>query len=159
MANQISGYKVYRSTDMTVNKANRRTLAQKKMYEMYWSHSPLYGNRYRRILTMPVPMLTANHLLKTREISLVSHCGYSIGLYFCPVYTHDGVKFRTILRQPTFSLHAPPVWFVREHGCRAGSVPLPEDVVVVEAWDSMARLIHNGEVFGRQVVAACRFNC
>lgn len=44
MASQISGYKAYLATVMPRNTQNKTMLVQKKTYEMYCSHTALYGS-------------------------------------------------------------------------------------------------------------------
>jgi hypothetical protein len=71
---QISGYKVYRTTDMPKAKVKRIVFRTKKATESQYSQSALKGMVMSRRETMPVPMVTENH---------------------------DGEKLRTTRRQPT----------------------------------------------------------
>ncbi len=66
MARQISGYSAYRSTEMAKKTTKRTTLAAKKTYETYCSHCAFQGRLCSSTETMPVPMLTANHLARGR---------------------------------------------------------------------------------------------
>lgn len=44
----------------------RRTLSAKTITESQYSQIPLYGRLWRRIETMPVPIVTENHLHSVR---------------------------------------------------------------------------------------------
>lgn len=97
MALHISGYSEYRSRVIPVKTRKSEMFSTKKTTEIHRTHAALYGSSCRRTDTIPVPMLTANHL----AIRLVSPSD------FAPRFvgdTHDGVKFLTILLHPTLSL-------------------------------------------------------
>lgn len=57
-----SGYMVYRSAEITQKTAKRATFRTKKMTEIQYSQRALYGRVFNKTDTIPVPMLTENHL-------------------------------------------------------------------------------------------------
>jgi hypothetical protein len=62
MTRHISGYTVYRTIEIIVNVMKSAMFKQKITTEIQYSQSPLNGRLWRRTETMPVPMVTANHL-------------------------------------------------------------------------------------------------
>jgi hypothetical protein len=62
IAPKISGYSVYRKRLMIHPVTKRRTLRAKMTTEIQYSHGALYGSVFKRIDTMPVPIVTENHL-------------------------------------------------------------------------------------------------
>jgi hypothetical protein len=74
MTVQISGYTVYRNTEMENAQVNSIAFSPKNATESQYSHSVSKGIAARSRDTMPVPMVTLNQ---------------------------EGEKLRTILRQPT----------------------------------------------------------
>ena len=105
MTHHISGNAVYRATEMNVKVMKSVTFKQKMTTEIQYSQSPLYGRLWRRVETMPVPMITENHLSnKFKHSTLI--------LYWIEIYrsesmrssAHDGVKFRTTFLHPRSSL-------------------------------------------------------
>jgi hypothetical protein len=90
MAPKISGYRVYRKTLMIHPVTKRRTLIAKMTTEIQYNHWALYGSVFKRIDTMPVPIVTENHLF------VVSFC-----FIWWVEATYEGVKLRMILLQPT----------------------------------------------------------
>jgi hypothetical protein len=75
MTVHISGYTTYRKTDIEKANANRVVLSAKKTTASQYSQSALNGMATRSRDTTPVPIVTENH---------------------------EGEKFLTILRQPTY---------------------------------------------------------
>jgi hypothetical protein len=62
IAHHISGYTVYLTTEIKKNVINKTIFKQKIMTEIQYSQSPLNGKLWRRIETIPVPIVTENHL-------------------------------------------------------------------------------------------------
>lgn len=60
---KISGYSVYRRMLMIHPMLNRSTFSAKIMTEIQYSQTPLYGRLCSKIDTMPVPIVTENHLV------------------------------------------------------------------------------------------------
>jgi hypothetical protein len=86
---------VYRATDMSEKIAKSKMLRLKKLKLMYCNHWALYGKLWRRMETMPVPMLTANHLVPKRHGQYSLHSSLQhVVVQMSTVTTEDGNNSR-----------------------------------------------------------------
>lgn len=79
MAGQISGYRMYRTAVIAVKMQKRRTLRPKKTYDIYCTAVALYGRLCNRMETMPVPIMTENHLSRRHRVNIL-HKRFHLGM-------------------------------------------------------------------------------